>query len=340
MKRKISLVIFLIVLLSLLVSSCDYIHNVFFRYATIKLDKEPDSIISNSSTNLLAIITDGQLCLYDENGQKRDIPTPFNVINVYQLDNFAMVIDESNNLYAVDYSSDDIIISNIILNDIISVEASANYNLDDVKERSFIAVNKNGEVYVWGNNDEYILGLTTTNYIDEPTKLNYIGGVKKVHLSNRNAILLTNEGKVYQSGLEKYEGEVPVYYEGFTLMNFPSGVTDIYKGYHTFVIYKENIICWEYGEYTNHINDKINDSCREHNITTFSTGCLFNMGMSKSGDVYVWGNNIIERATHKADDTYIYLPKKVKGINDADMIYAGVTVGYVRKDSKIYVLKK
>ena len=170
MKRKeVIPAILLIVFLSASVISCNYLYNAYFRYTTIELDKEPDNIFSNPSTELLAIITDGQLCMYDENGRKRDIPTPFNVMNVYQLDSFAMVIDENNNLYALDYSSNDIIISNILLRDIVSVEASTNYS-DDEKERSFIAVDKNGKVYVWGNNDEYILGLTTKDYIEEPTK--------------------------------------------------------------------------------------------------------------------------------------------------------------------------
>lgn len=340
MKRKKAIhVILIILLLSVSIVICNNLYNAYFRYTTIVLEKEPDSIISNPSTNLLAIIVDGQLCLYDENGDKREITTPFDVVNAYHLDNYAMVIDKNNNLYFVDYSSDDIIISDIILRDIVCVETNTNY-CDAEKERSFMALDRNGEVYVWGNNDEYILGLTKTDYLEEPTKLEYIDDVKKVHLYDRNAIILTNQGQVYQSGLIKYEGDVPLYYDGFTLMDFQDGAIDIHMGFHTFVLYEKDMLCWQSGEYSNRINDEINASCIENNINSLAIGGLFNMGMSEKGDVYIWGNNIIDKAKHKAEDTYIYLPKKVKGIKDADMVYAGGAVGYVKKNTKIYILKK
>ena len=63
-------------------------------------------------------------------------------------------------------------------------------------------INNKGDLYVWGANDEYQLGLT--NNIDKSSPVILSSNVKKVITHSNLTVFLKNDGRLYTCGYNEY----------------------------------------------------------------------------------------------------------------------------------------
>lgn len=238
LKKFLPLIIILIFVIPLILVGVNYT-----KYDCIILSKEPDGIFSSAYTNKLAVITDGQLRIYDENGKYRDIKTAFRVTYAYPLEDTAWLIDDNDNLYELNYKyTTETTVSEVVLQNIKSFFGTP---------RQFAAIDNNGDLYVWGDNGQSLLGIDGEEYIEKPMKADYIKNVKKVAFGNLVTLLLTENGDVYEAGVYKFQDEVsadkPIYITSFTKIEVLSDITDICMGEDVFAVCNDKVVEWGYG---------------------------------------------------------------------------------------------
>lgn len=62
------------------------------------------------------------------------------------------------------------------------------------------------------------------------------------------------------------------------------------------------------------------------------------LGMTGNGEIYYWGYDIMHSYKNKSD-LMVNKVTKIPEIQNADMIYTGLSVGYVKKGLDIIILK-
>jgi len=303
------------------------------------LENEPDVIFSSSFTNDLFVITDGELTVYDENGNSKKMLTTYKLKSIFPANDTIWVIDIENNLYSIDSKSKK---STFVLSDVIDFSCGSG---------SYAAIIENGDLYVWGENTDYILGVGEKSNIEEPFLVSSVHNVKKVELRNRYALLLDEHGQVYECDLVDYkksekDSSTPGYVKEFQSIDELENIQNIISGYGNIAIKNTGEIYYWFSGFKSNLKhpyvgdlSEISAYCERANIMDYSTGLMFYLGINGSGEVYYWGVDIITKATRKEEKIARY-PTKIKQIKNAEAVYAGRNIGYVKKGKSIIVLKK
>lgn len=309
------------------------------KFMMFSLENEPDGIFSSSFTNDLFVITDGELTVYDENGNSKKMSTTYKLKSVFPANDIIWAIDIENNLYSIDSKSKK---STFVLSDVIDFSSGSG---------SYAAIIENGDLYVWGENKDYILGVGEKSNIEEPILVSNIHKLKKVYLGSTYSLLLDERGQVYECGLVDYkksekDSHTPIYVKEFQSIDELENIRDIVLGYGNVAIKNtDEIYYWFSGFKSNKKNPYVGDLseisayCERANIINYSSGLEFYLGISDNGEVYYWGWDIITKATRKEEKIAMY-PTKIKQIKNAEAVYAGRNIGYVKKGKSIIVLKK
>lgn len=334
MKRKsmfLTILLFSIILLITILS----ILNIN-KYDKIELPKEPDGIFSSMYTDKLAVIIDGKLTVYDDEGNALDVVTGGYVKFAYPLENSIYVITENYNLYELAYDN----VNGITDDKIILTDVKYFTYCEDSKNSTFScgAVTNNGDLFVWGSNENYILGIKDEKHIDEPTKVAYLSEVEKVYFFRETATLLTESGDVYQAGLECSHTK-EIYLKEFEKIESISGAKDINFGDAGMIFTDKQIVYWLFDSYT--YTDEMDEyvkACEKIPFVQFSQNDSYWLGVTSSGTVYFrgydWAGGIL------SDEPCLYNePTEVKGIRNAESVHVGDLVAYVKKGKEIIILK-
>ena len=312
------------------------------RFDRIILEEEPDGIYSSPYTNKLAVVTDGRLDIFNEYGEVETVDTGIRVTFVFLLEDSMWVIDDKYNLYEMEYNTTSELSSeDIVLSEVKSFSCTPNeYN----SLFSYGVVCESGDVYVWGCNKDYQFGIEGTDTIVTPYKIDYIHDIEQIDFGNGTTLLLSKDGSVYEAGVSKQisegNGEFSYQYKKkFTKIDNLQSVKRIYNGSDKMVVLdNDDIEYWGYGCYEEgYQNETREQTFRNEGINILSFGSDYQMGMNQSGDVYYWGHDIINTPKDKSEP-WVYEPTLV--IENADMIYAGKNVGYVKKKLEILILKE
>ena len=309
------------------------------KYIMFSLENEPEGIFSSSFTNDLFVVTDGELTVYDENGNSKKMSTTYKLKSIFPVNDIIWVIDIENNLYSIDSKSKK---STFVLSNVIDFSCNSS---------SYAAIIENGNLYVWGSNEYYELGVAEKNNIEEPVLVSNVHNLKKVGLGGKYSLLLDERGQVYECGVVDYKKTEkgtsdPVYAKEFRSIDELENIQDIITGYGSVAVKNTGEIdYWFSGFNSNRKNPYVGDLseisayCEDTNIINYSSGLEFYLGISDNGEVYYWGWDIITKATRKEEKIAMY-PTKIKQIKNAEAVYAGRNVGYVKKGKTIIVLKK
>ncbi len=338
MKRKIKLISFLIFVF-VIVGALFYYYS---RYEKIELPQEPDGIFSSPYTNKLAVIMDGKLTMYDETGRSRYIDTPFDISFAYPLEDSIYLVDNDGNLYEMMYKFyTEIPISDVILTD---VKSFAYVSYPKEKTYSCGAVTTQGDLFVWGSNQDKLLGLYDVEYVETPTKVEYIKDIEKVFFGSESSMLLSRSGEVFEAGIVDYEYNEdrqilePIYYTEFTLIEDIEKAVDISYGDTRMIFCDDKIIYWlENGYSYRVVDEEYEEKCSNINFKAFSQSLSYWMGITEEGDVYFRGIDIM-RITNNPD-RFINEPMLLDEVSGADAVYAGTTVAYVKKEHELIILK-
>lgn len=341
MKEIVKKIIFIILLINCLCVTAFLLFVYKDGYKRIEFDKEPDYICSSPFSNKLAVITDGDLTVYNQSGKSQNVKTGTKIVYAYPLENSIFVITENGNLHEISYeNTEDVSNMEAIL---VDVKFFTYYEDFEEKYFSYAAITNSGDLYVWGSNERLILGLNDTKYVEEPTKVDYISDVKKICFGYNKALLLTESGDVYQAGFSCYDGEekIPMSTMNpeFTKVEDVSNVTDICCGRDVAMIFADNQIdYWIESEHSAEYEEEdYIGSCETIPFMQFSYGYMYWMGIAEDGNIYFRGYDLMGLVSKSCE---IYNePVEIKYNDDVDCIYAGKTVAYVKSGNEVTILR-
>ena len=198
-----------------------------------------------------------------------------------------------------------------------------------------LALDSNGNVWVWGRNNYYQLGNTNTSNVVTPTRLTSISNVKDIACGSYTSFMVTEEGDVYSCGLNA-NGECGIgsYTNKIPLMKakFITDVVDIKAGKnHTIALKSTGEVYVTgsnlYGEIALGTNTrKVNkftkiDSLNQ--VVAITAGDSNNMVIKADGKVYAWGENIYKELGVGATSSYVNTVTQVSGLKDIRYIDGG-----------------
>lgn len=314
---------------------------IFFIYTCksgskiIILENEPDGIFSSPYSNKLAVITDGELVVYNQGGKAQCVETGAKVIYAYPLEDSIYVIDEKNDLFELGYEErSGISNKSAILSDVKMFTYSY-----DISNNAFScgAISTNGDLYVWGSNENHILGIEDEDYIDYPIKIEYLSNIKKVCFGEEVALLLTESGEVYQAGNKCYKSDEEIL--KYSKLESITGAIDISCGDVGIIYTQESISQWIIKSCTYHDSeDDYINACEEISFTQYFQGDRYWVGTTATGEVYFRGYDIM--CLISKDYNIYNEPVKMEGISNVDYIYAGNEVMYVKNGNELTIVRK
>ncbi len=334
MRKKIKRTILILISIAIVVVVVLCLINKY-TYKKIKFDQLPDATFSSQYSNKLATVINGKLVLYDENGNRTNIDTPFNVVFACPLEESIWVINDKNNLYEVSYSS---VISDVVLTNVAYINMAPNH---------YTAITMSGELYVWGENIGYRLGLDKEGYIDIPKRIDGIANAKETAISYGNTVVLLEDGTVYAAG-EIYQKDYMEAVDNlteFTLLNEMNGVEHLHNGGLCISQMGNKFKSWSYlykdfdnNEYKAKEITSVDDFFDDKEVICCAVASGFTTFLTAEGDIFYWGYDFLDTPDCKCD-SYAMPCQKVPYIDDVDMIYAGSDVVYARKGNDMYIIK-
>jgi len=201
-------------------------------------------------------------------------------------------------------------------------------------ENHSAALDSQGNVWLWGRNNYYQLGVSGLSYSATPIKLTGIPKVTRIASGNNSIMVVTENNKLYAWGQNAY-GELGTgEYSNKTLPTVIDGVHDVLDikgGKSHYILLKTNGDIYTVG--SNLYSQLGMDLGEKTRINTFekvdlplkigsiSAGWTSNMAVTLDGQVYAWGQNIYGNLGNGTKEN-ILLPTKldnVKNIVDASV---------------------
>lgn len=307
-------------------------------YKIVKLNQKPELMNSSRYTNTLVAVVNKKIILYDENGKRTSINTDFDVKLAYPLEKTVWVVDNNCNLYEISYSSDSKESYEVVLTDVAYINMAPEH---------YTAITNSGELYVWGDNIGYRLGLPVEGYVNEPTKIEGISSAKETAISHRNTIVLLVDGSICAAGevYEKDNLEVVDNLENYSLVNELTAVERIYNSKLCVTLIGKQLLSWSH-LYKDPVNDEIkmkqitsvDDFLKDKEAIYSSMGDDFTVYLTNSGELFYWGYDFLASNNCKCVP-YAMPCKKIPDIEDVDMVYPGKNVVYAIKGNDIFVIK-
>ncbi len=199
-----------------------------------------------------------------------------------------------------------------------------------------LALDSEGNVWVWGRNQYYQLGNNSVEYLLTPTKITEIKGIKDIDCGTYNSFAVTNTGEVYSWGLNangecgvgNYTGKILI-----TKAKYLTDVIDIKAGKNHTIVLKstgEVLVAGSnlYGELGNstyeprrqYLFKKVEDL---KNIVAIGTGNSNNLALDTSSNVYTWGSNIYGELGTGSADSSTPTPTIVPGVSNIRYLKGG-----------------
>lgn len=310
------------------------------KYQTITLEEEPSGIYSTPYSNELTVVYDDKIVLYNELGDKKEYTIELAVSYMEPMGDYAWIIDGEKNMYKLTYVSDtELEVSDVILRGITYIDAAPD---------AFGAVTSSGELYVYGDNEKYCLGIDDKAFIDEPQKIDYIAEVKDIELTDSRTIILTETGSVYWAG-KIIHSQGTEFVKRFIQLESDNQVADIVQGDTTYLICNEGTILKCAGYYISDKNydslfnadDVLSDEYIDSDVKCFSGGNEYSVWLNGKGEIFYWGLDFMQEIKSKADEIiYIQTPRRLSELSGVDMIYPCEDVVCARKGLDIYIIKK
>lgn len=302
---------------------------------TIQLKSKPEAIFTSISSNKIVVLSDGKVDIYNNEGECYTLEENMDVSMAYPAQETFWVINDKQELYEISY--DGSYISEVVLTNIQYI--TGYYD-------SYAAITTGGELYVWGDNINCRLGIEGIDYLDDPTLVKDINGVKKVVLGDKYSLLLTQNGYVYECGelcIENTEkNALETYQTEFVKIDRLSDVTDVFCGYGNIAVQEDGMIQYWVGGYCSVQTSPAVDvntteqSLNENLLVCYAEGPECMCALSDKGELFFWGTDSIYCKDIKAEGLFMY-PRRISELGIVDEIYPG---GYIRKGLTIYIISE
>lgn len=209
-----------------------------------------------------------------------------------------------------------------------------------------LALDLDGNVWVWGRNNDNQLGLANTTEAILPTKLELGQRIVKVAAGYNQSFAITDDNKLIAWGLNE-NGELGIGTNDEkaepTMIKNVKNVLDIAVGRTHSILVTTNGEVYttgnnSYGSLSGTVS-KRNRFAKVENledIAYISSGEYHNMVLDINGKVYVWGGNKNGQLGNGNTNT-INIPFEITGITNKKEIAAGKDTSFIRtKDGEIY----
>lgn len=227
------------------------------------------------------------------------------------------------------------------------------------------AITENGDLYMWGNNDAYGLGIgenssnASNSSYPVPQKIEGISNVVKVRIFGNTTVALTESGDIYVWGnAYDYTDQLTHWTpEKITCMSAIKGTVvdvQISQAGYTVLTSDGDLYAWCYsGDYQSKYCGRTDSGDIKtpvvilNNIKSYYSGNT-SFAISNNGDLYSWGENEKgETGTGTyGSESFITLPTKVNGVaNVKEMVSSlnlnsnGISGAYaaITNDQKLYM---
>ncbi|MBE5954149.1 MAG: hypothetical protein E7257_08350 [Lachnospiraceae bacterium] len=310
----------------------------------IEFYKEP-SFINTSINDALLVIADGKLVMYDSQMNTTNIELDLIITEAYACDDDLWVIDDMANLYTLHIGHDSTYeLSDVILENVDYVTGDTN---------GAIAITTEGEVYVWGEGDEYYsIGLGDNEEVKEPIKVDGISNATEVVRFHVNTAALTESGELYVVGgiiNSKWSEEEKEYVvttdivKEFTKVQHDSRISHIGELDNLYTVYEDGTIAAWTGIKINSNGDIVLDSetCdwnSDLKFTQISFGESFAIANDSNNDIYFWGYDFTKSMSDKSDYMIHTIPQLIEFDKAVETVYAGNNVAFLKNGLEIYII--
>lgn len=348
-KTIIKIVIFLLIIISCYCCVAKRIGEYSLKYKTYTLDKEP-SFITASLDDKLILVIDGEIRFIDSQMNETTIQLEINVGKVFCSYDWFWIIDDKNNLYALQVFKDNTYeLSDVILENVICIAGYGRY-----KENA-IAITTEGDVYVWGKGDEYCsVGIGGNIEIKEPMKIDNISNAKELVRFNHymNTAILTENGELYVIGgidnsewsEEKHEliQHIDRVTE-FKKVKIDSKISKIDGGGSLYTIYEDGTASRWSGINKNSDGDIIlemgySDWENDIRFSQISCGGSSGIGMGTDKKLYLWGYDFIDKMSRKSDYTVYDTPQLIEFDKPVEDVYVASGVAFFKNGLVLYIV--
>lgn len=291
-----------------------------YELSSFSLEHEPDNIFaSNVSDNLLVCI-DGEIREYRPSGRYYTLDINAEIKSAYPGERTmtAWYIDTNDHLYHFEAIKE-----TLVLEDVKSFSVGAG---------GYAAVSGNGDVYFWNSES------------DKPLCIGNVPNAEKISLGYTYgyyyALVLDAENQVYECVFPDDESSS---FE-FKKIDELKSAKAIYSGYGSIAVTNSGEVrfwldSFGSGRKSPNIDSpsNIERKCNELGLIKFSLAHSFDVGLSKNGEVYFWGEDHFRNPNDKSIK-YVDSPERIRSIAEADDVFAGLRTIYIRSGTTFNVI--
>lgn len=283
--------------------------------SSFSLEHEPDNIfVSKASDNLLVCI-DGEIREYRPNGNYFTLDINAQINSAYPDKGTIWYIDTNNCLYHFESIKETLVLEGV--------------KSFSIGSGGYAAVSNDGDIFFWNSKSE------------KPLCVGNVPNADKISLRYNYALVLDTGNQVYECVFPDEESSP---FE-FKKIDELKSVKDIYSGYGSIAVTKsEEVYYWldsfGTGNKSPYIDppSSIERKCNELDLIKFSLNPEFCVGCSKNGEVYFWGEDRFRNPNNKSIK-YVISPERIDFITDADDVFSGSSVIYIKSGATINVIK-
>ena len=220
-----------------------------------------------------------------------------------------------------------------------------------VGENHNLALDSDGNVWVWGRNNYYQLGNNKDKVVSTPKKITSLSNIKDIACGNNTSYVVTNDGELYsfgsnangECGFGSYTEKVTIN-KSYAITN----VIDIKAGGNHAIALKSNGEVYTtgsnaYGELGLGSDErKVNvftkvDSLKD--VIAISAGETNTSIIDIKGNVYAWGENLYGELGTGSSEISLNSPTRVKGLSNIRYIDGGKGTNIaINNNNEIYVI--
>lgn len=290
-----------------------------YEPSSFSLEHEPDSIFASKASDNLLICIDGEIREYRPDGRYFTLDINAQIKSAYPDERKTWYIDTNNCLYRFEAVKETLVLENV--------------KYFSIGSGGYAAVAGNGDVCFWNSESEKPLCIGNVPNA-EKLSLGYTCG-------HNYALVLDAENQVYECVFPDDESSP------FELKKIDElkSVEDIFSGYGNIAVTNSGEVHYwldsfgsgQKSPYMDSPSD-IEQECNELGLVKFSLSHSFDVGLSKNGEVYFWGEDRF-RSPNDKSIKYVYSPERIKFITGADDVFSGSSVIYFKSGTTIDVIK-